>query len=165
MIRGVHMPATRCRVEIRPILPERLKRLEELANDLCYSWECGVRRLFRHLDQCTWALCRGNPKVFLRRVSQARLEEAVRNPIFLADYGGILSVYDTYLRERPLTESPSPFDPTHELIAYFSAGFGFHQSMPIYVLGTRSTTSTACSTTRFGWIRTTACSATVSNAA
>lgn len=129
------MPATRFSVEIRPVLPERLTRLEDLANDLYYSWNRGVRRLFRHLDKRTWALCRSNPKVFLRRVSQAKLEEAARDPIFLADYGGTLSAYDTYMQERPLTEIESSFDMEHDLIAYFSAEFGFHQSMPIYAGG------------------------------
>ena len=72
------MPGTNFSVEIRPILPERLKRLEDLANDLYYSWDRGVRRLFRHLDEQTWVDCRRNPKVFLRRVAQKRLEEAAR---------------------------------------------------------------------------------------
>lgn len=129
------MPGTRLSVEIRPILPERLKRLEDLANDLYYSWDRGVRRLFRHLDEKTWAACRTNPKVFLRRVGQAKLEEAARDPIFLADYRGILSAYDTYMQERPLAEVESSFDMQQDLIAYFSAEFGFHRSMPIYAGG------------------------------
>jgi len=129
------MPGTRFSVEIRPILPERLKRLEDLANDLYYSWDRGVRRLFRHLDEKTWAACRSNPKVFLRRVGQAKLEEAAHDPIFLADFRGILSAYDTYMQERPLAEVKSSFDMQQDLIAYFSAEFGFHQSVPIYAGG------------------------------
>ena len=111
------MPGTRLSVEIRPILPERLKRLEDLANDLYYSWDRGVRRLFRHLDEKTWVACRSNPKVFLRRVGQAKLEEAARDPIYLADYRGILSAYDTYMQERPLAEIESSFDMQRDLIA------------------------------------------------
>ncbi|MGD8615934.1 MAG: alpha-glucan family phosphorylase [Gammaproteobacteria bacterium] len=129
------MPGTRFSVEIRPILPERLRRLEDLANDLYYSWDRGVRRLFRHLDEKTWIACRSNPKVFLRRVGQARLEEAAHDPIFLADFRGILSAYDTYMQERPLTEVEASFDMQQDLIAYFSAEFGFHQSVPIYAGG------------------------------
>lgn len=129
------MPGTRFSVEIRPILPERLARLEDLANDLYYSWDRGVRRLFRHLDEKTWTACRSNPKVFLRRVGQKRLEDAARDPIFLGDFRGILSAYDTYMQERPLTEVESTFDMEHDLVAYFSAEFGFHQSVPIYAGG------------------------------
>jgi len=129
------MPGTQFKVEIQPILPERLKRLEDLANDLYYSWDRGVRRLFRHLDENVWIACRRNPKLFLRRVAQHKLEEAARDPIFLGDYRGILSAYDTYMQQRPLTEIRCDFDMQEDLIAYFSAEFGFHQSVPIYAGG------------------------------
>jgi starch phosphorylase len=129
------MPGTQFQVEIRPRIPEPLKRLEELANDLYYSWNRGVRRLFCHLDDTTWDICLSNPKVFLRRVSQQRLEEAARDPIFLADFRSVLSAYDTYMQERPFTGTSANFDAGRELIAYFSAEFGFHQSVPIYAGG------------------------------
>ncbi|MFQ5644580.1 MAG: DUF3417 domain-containing protein, partial [Thiogranum sp.] len=95
------MSGTHFSVEIRPRLPERLARLQDLANDLYYSWNRGVRRLFRHLDEQTWSECRNNPKVFLRRVAQKKLELAARDPIFLGDFRSILSEYDTYIQERP----------------------------------------------------------------
>ena len=60
-------------------LEDRLRRLEDLANDLYYSWSRGVRRLFGHLDPDNWRACAHNPKVFLRRVSQRRLEEAAKH--------------------------------------------------------------------------------------
>ncbi|HHH43633.1 MAG TPA: alpha-glucan family phosphorylase [Gammaproteobacteria bacterium] len=129
------MPGTHFSVEIRPQLPQRLERLQDLANDLYYSWNRGVRRLFRHLDEGTWIESRSNPKVFLRRVAQKKLEQAARDPIFLGDFRSVLSEYDTYIQERPLTEVESIFDMDSDLIAYFSAEFGFHQSMPIYAGG------------------------------
>ncbi len=129
------MPGTHFQVEIRPQIPERLKRLEELANDLYYSWNRGVRRLFRYLDEGTWNACRSNPKVFLRRIGQQRLENASHDPIFLADYRSVLSAYDTYMQERPFTEVETNLDKDQDLIAYFSAEFGFHQSVPIYAGG------------------------------
>ena len=129
------MPGTYFSVEIRPQLPERLERLHDLANDLYYSWNRGVRRLFRHLDEQTWTESRSNPKIFLRRVAQKKLEQAAHDPIFLGDFRSVLSEYDTYIQERPLTEIESSFDMDSDLIAYFSAEFGFHQSMPIYAGG------------------------------
>ncbi|TCK18640.1 starch phosphorylase [Thiogranum longum] len=129
------MPGTHFKVEIRPQLPERLERLQELANDLYYSWNRGVRRLFRHLDEQTWINSNSNPKVFLRRVGQKKLEQAARDPIFLGDFRSILSEYDTYIQERPLTEVESSLDMDNDLVAYFSAEFGFHQSVPIYAGG------------------------------
>ena len=122
-------------VEIRPRLPERFKRLEELANDLYFSWNRGIRGFFRHLDEHAWHESGHNPKVFLRRVSQQRLEQAATDPILFAEYRRVLSVYDTYLEERPHTRIDRYLDPERDLVAYFSAEFGFHQSMPIYAGG------------------------------
>ncbi len=129
------MTGTRYSVEFRPVLPERLKRLEELANDLYYSWDRGVRGLFRRLDHATWDACSHNPKVFLRRVPQHRLDEAARDPMFLTQYRRALSAYDTYLEEKPHSQFDAFLDPGNDLVAYFSAEFGFHQSIPIYAGG------------------------------
>ena len=45
------MSGTRFTLEVQPRIPNQLKRLEELANDLLYSWDRQVRRLFSRLDQ------------------------------------------------------------------------------------------------------------------
>ncbi len=129
------MSGTLFSVEIHPRIPERLSRLNELANDLYYSWDRGVRRLLRQLDEKTWKSSLSNPKVFLRRVSADKLEQASHDPIFLADYRRVLSRYDTYMEERPLTDVGRDLDPKQDLVAYFSAEFGFHQSVPIYAGG------------------------------
>jgi starch phosphorylase len=129
------MPATRFHVEIRPLLPERLSRLEELANDLYFTWERGVRQLFAHLDQECWDQCGHNPRVFLRRVPQRKLGAAVNDPILLAEYRRVLSAYDTYMEDSSRTESDRYLDREQDLVAYFSAEFGFHQSIPIYAGG------------------------------
>jgi len=91
------MSGTVFSVEIQPRLPEKIQRLDELANDLYYSWDRSVRRLFSHLDWATWTSCNSSPKVFLRRISQQTLDRAAQDPIFLAEYGRVLSVYDTYI--------------------------------------------------------------------
>ncbi len=67
-------PGTRFSVEIQPILPKRFARLDELVNDLYYSWNRKVRGLFRHLDQDCWNAASHNPKVFLRRMRQHKLD-------------------------------------------------------------------------------------------
>ena len=128
-------PGSRFSVEIQPVLPERFKRLEELANDLYYSWNRGVRGLFRHLDEECWNACWHNPRVFLRRVRQHKLNEAVRDPILLAEYRHVLAAYDTYHEEKPTTSIDKYLDRDTGLVAYFSLEFGFHESMPIYAGG------------------------------
>ncbi len=126
------MAGTRYTLEVNPVLPERLKRLEELANDLFYSWDREVRGLFFRLDRELWESCGHNPKVFLRRVSQKRLEEAAEDRIFLEDYHRVLSAYDTYQQSDPSAAIRAALDPNTELIAYFCAEFGLHESVQLY---------------------------------
>lgn len=126
------MVGTRYTLEVQPRIPHRLERLKELANDLLYSWDRQVRALFFRLDRDLWESCRHNPKVFLRRVSQQRLEEAAEDRIFMEDYNRVLSVYDTYHQEQIRSGVEKILDPRHDLVAYFCAEFGFHESLPIY---------------------------------
>ena len=126
------MAGTRFSLEVRPKLPERLNRLQELAEDLFYSWDRQVRGLFYRLDRDLWERCGHNPKLFLRRVSQQRLEEAAEDRVFVEDYNRTLSAYDTY-HEETLRKGIEEFlDPEEDLIAYFCAEFGLHESLPIY---------------------------------
>jgi len=122
-------------VEIRPVLPAALQRLEELAGDLYYTWKNEAQRLFRFLDEECWEACGHNPKVFLRRIAQRKLEAAARDPVLLAEYRQVLSAYDTYLEQTAPPEVREYLDPARDLVAYFSAEFGFHTSIPIYAGG------------------------------
>jgi len=128
------MPET-ISVEINPILPESLKRLEELAGDLYYTFENEVQRLFGFLDPECWEACGQNPKIFLRRIPQRKLEAAARDPVLLAEYRQVLSSYDTYMEQPPSEEVSKYLNPDCDLVAYFSAEYGFHVSLPIYAGG------------------------------
>ncbi|MGD8642335.1 MAG: alpha-glucan family phosphorylase, partial [Gammaproteobacteria bacterium] len=117
-------------LEVQPKIPSPLARLEELANDLLYTWDRNVRSLFYRLDEELWHSSGHSPKVFLRRISQERLEQAVEDQMFMEDYTRVLSVYDTYKKPRnPVVET---LNPETDLIAYLCAEFGFHESLPIY---------------------------------
>ena len=122
-------------VEIQATLPRRFERLGELGNDLYYSWNRSVRRLFRHLDPECWDASDHNPRVFLRRLRQDRINQAAQDPILLTEYRQTLSGYDTYLEQMPSQRIEQHIDPKADLIAYFSAEYGFHESMPIYAGG------------------------------
>ncbi len=126
------MSGTCYSLEVQSNIPDRLTRLTELANDLLYSWDRQVRGLFFRLDPILWQHCGHNPKVFLRRVSQERLEEAAQDRIFLEDYHRALSVYDTYHQDHMPSTVHEHLDPEKDLVAYFCAEFGFHESLPIY---------------------------------
>lgn len=123
--------ATRYRIEVIPTPPARLARLAELADDLWYSWDRPTRRLFARLDPQLWVAVGHSPKALLREVSQGRLEAAADDPAYLSSYQRVLSTYDSYLAagtRKPNGDSLAADD----LVAYFCAEFGFHESLPIY---------------------------------
>ena len=126
------MSETRFKLEVRPQIPERLQGMETLANDLYYSWDRNVRGLFYSMDRKLWRDCGHNPKVFLRRVSQSTLNKAAEDNLFIQEYSRILSVYESYLEKTSSPQICKHFEPGHDLIAYFCAEYGLHESFPIY---------------------------------
>ena len=65
-------------VAVNPKIPRRLARLEELANDLWYSWDRSTRSLFSRLNPSLWGAVGHNPKAFLKRVDESLLLRAAR---------------------------------------------------------------------------------------
>ena len=118
-------------LEVNPEIPRRLARLEELAANLWYSWDRPTRTLFSRLHTGLWDAVGHNPKAFLRRVDEQKLLDAADDPVFLGNYNRVLSNYDTYHNE-PLRRNGSEWLRSSDLVAYFCAEFGFHESFPIY---------------------------------
>lgn len=126
------MPGTSFTLEVQPRLPPQLSRLQDLANDLLYSWDPNVRRIFSRLDDALWERCGHNPKVFLRRVAQSNLDEALHDRAYMDAFHRVVTGYDTYCSASMRPEYAKLFEPGKDLIAYFCAEFGFHESFPIY---------------------------------
>lgn len=117
-------------LEVNPKIPRKLARLEELAGNLWYGWDKPTRTLFARLYPGLWDAVGHNPKVFLRRVDEQRLLDAVDDQVFLSTFNRVLSAYDTYHNES-IRHAHEKLDES-ELVAYFCAEFGFHESFPIY---------------------------------
>jgi len=118
-----------------PRIPERLSRLSELAHDLSWTWGAG-RDVFRRLDYRLWRKTAHNPVLMLSRIPAESLERAAADPAFLAVYDAALESLDA-MRAAPAAGrtwwqievgAPGP-------VAYFSAEFALHQSLPIYAGG------------------------------
>jgi starch phosphorylase len=116
------------RLDVRPRLPQRIARLEEIAGDLWYSWHRATRVLFAQLDPALWTGINHSPKAFLQNVAQRRLEEAARDAAFLAAYDAAIAAYDAYRGQAAPDARFAPDGP----VAYFCAEFGLHESLPIY---------------------------------
>src|SRR5690606_34400188 len=116
---------------VNPKIPERLSRLEELTNNLWYSWDRATRSLFSRLDPRLWEMVGHNPKAFLRRVDESLLLAASEDPAFLSFYNSILSAYDSYHSESIPFSTVEGIE-AHDQVAYFCFEFGFHESLPVY---------------------------------
>ncbi|PTR13805.1 starch phosphorylase [Nitrosospira sp. Nsp2] len=123
--------ATPFTIAVNPKIPKRLERLEELANDLWYSWDRSTRSLFSRLHPGLWGAVGHNPKAFLKRVDESLLLKAAEDQVFLSNYNSILSAYDSYHSEPVRTATPGGLHPKDQ-VAYFCFEFGFHESFPIY---------------------------------
>lgn len=117
-------------LQVLPQLPEKIARLEELSSNFWFSWHRPTRRLFNMLDRELWWKTARNPKVFLRCVDQGILETAATNETFLGAYRRVLVEFDAY-HEQGLTDYPNELG-TDDLIAYFCAEYGYHESFPNY---------------------------------
>jgi starch phosphorylase len=118
-------------LEVNPRIPKRLARLEELANNLWYSWDRPTRSLFAKLNPALWDAVGHGPKALLKRIDEQRLIDAAADPAFLDSLTRVLASFDAYHAEPPFKQNSGGFRPD-DLVAYFCAEFGVHESLPMY---------------------------------
>lgn len=112
--------------------PERIARLRDLAYNLWWSWHPEAEELYRQIDPDLWELVYHNPIGFLREVRQRRLNEAAANPHYLQQFDAVMAKFDAYVHAQETWFTRHYPDVKGETIAYFSAEFGLHESLPIY---------------------------------
>jgi starch phosphorylase len=112
-------------------VPDDIARLHDLASNFWFSWHRLTRQLFFSLDADLWWRVGRNPRVFLSRIDQARLENAAESETFLSAYRKVLAEFDSYL-EQELDGYKAAGLSDDDLVAYFCAEFGYHESFPIY---------------------------------
>src|SRR5256885_11522443 len=124
-------PGTRYSLEVNPRIPKRLARLEELAGNLWYSLDRPTRGLFAKLNPSLWDAIGPSPKAMMRRVDEQRLLDAAADPAYLDSMTRVLAAFDAYQAESPFKQNSGGFRPD-DLVAYFCAEFGVHESLPMY---------------------------------
>ncbi len=116
-------------------LPERIGRLEELANNLWWSWHPRARELFRALDYPLWHSGGHNPVKQLREISADKLESAANDPAFLRLYDSVMAALDADISARDTWFATKYPETLPGPVAYFSMEFAIHNSLPIYAGG------------------------------
>lgn len=120
------------KITVTPQLPERIKGLSTIANNLWWSWNSEFLRLFKEIDIDLWERVEKNPVKFLRLVSQDKLNEILQNSEFLKKYDELLENHANYMSSKNTWFSKRYPNNKNDLIAYFSAEYGLDEIMQIY---------------------------------
>lgn len=118
-----------------PNLPDRLLGLGEMAENLWWSWHPAARMVFKSLNRQAWKESRHNPDKTLKELPAEILAEAARDPDFLRHYDLVLSQFYKYLEKGVCAQLREVCDKDTPGIAYFSAEYGLHHSLPFYAGG------------------------------
>jgi glycogen phosphorylase len=108
------------------------QRLAGIAQNLWWSWDPDSVALFRDVDPVFWRQCDHNPIALLKQIDADQLEARAAE---LALHGRINHVYrrmQEYLRSKHTWGARHASVLGARPVAYFSAEFGLHESMPIY---------------------------------
>ncbi|MGH2616877.1 MAG: alpha-glucan family phosphorylase, partial [Thermomicrobiales bacterium] len=115
-------------------LPERIDGLGPLSENLWWSWRPHAEDLYRDLDAFLFASVQENPVLLLRRVAPERLRQAAADPAYLARYDEVMAQFGALLNADPANTWVGEHQPEliERPVAYFSAEFGVHPTLPIY---------------------------------
>ena len=121
------------RFTVRPVLPEVLKPLGELARNLRWSWHTDTQDLFRSVDPKVWEVSGHDPLRMLADVSVERLQMLAADKKFLKSLRNIEADLADYLTgdlwyQGYATENPA----APKAIGYFSPEFGITEVLPQY---------------------------------
>jgi starch phosphorylase len=109
-----------------------LDRLWALARNLWWTWHPEVAALFRELDPVRWRQLYHNPIALLSEFPIDRLEARADELVLRG------AIHCAYRRLQDYLHSDNTWGATHagilraRPVAYFSAEFGVHESVPIY---------------------------------
>ena len=101
-----------------PDLPARIAGLEDLAENLWWSWHPRARMLFKLLDRQAWKQSRHNPDRMLRDLP-----------------GEVMADFQGHLTGQQCTYLGLAAEDRDFAVAYFSAEYGLHRSLPFYAGG------------------------------
>ena len=108
------------------------RRLWALARNMWWSWDASAMALFRDLDPARWEELGRNPVALLSEMPLDDLDERI------GDLALAHRINHTFRRLQEYRERPATWGDTHvgvlqrQPVAYFSAEFGIHESLPIY---------------------------------
>jgi len=105
--------------------------LNRLAHNLWWTWDQGAQDLFQELSPRGWQNLYHNAVAVLHEVSDYELRVRLQNPDFARRVRQVLERFDAYLRRADTWAATHAPALARRPVAYFSAEFGFHETLPI----------------------------------
>ena len=120
------------RFTVRPVLPEPLQPLAELAGNLRWSWHPETQDLFESVDPAAWQAAGRDPVRLLGSVPTQRLDDLAGDEAFLGRLATARADLEEYLTgDRWYQQTVAPADGPRA-IGYFSPEFGITAVLPQY---------------------------------
>ncbi|HEY8668817.1 MAG TPA: alpha-glucan family phosphorylase, partial [Tepidisphaeraceae bacterium] len=117
--------------QVFPDIPEALQPLMKLAQNFWWVWHPDAVELFRRLDRKLWEEVYHNPIKLLGRIEQEKLLAAAQDEGYLAHMKRVFEALTANIQEKGWFQNQHQ-DAAKMLVAYFSAEFAVHESLPIY---------------------------------
>jgi glycogen phosphorylase len=116
-------------------IPPRLAGLVDLAYNLWWSWHPEARILFKQLNQLAWKASIHNPVKMLRDTPQEYFLAAEQDEEYMRRYDIIMNRFRRYMNTTSGWFREEYPESKALTIAYFSAEYGLHHSLPMYAGG------------------------------
>jgi starch phosphorylase len=118
-----------------PQVPDRISGLIDLAYNLWWSWNPAVKMVFKQLNHQAWIDSIHNPVKMLHALPEETLVAASKNPAYLRHYDIVIAQFQYEMMHRHHWYAENYPASNGLSIAYFSAEYGIHHSLPFYAGG------------------------------
>jgi starch phosphorylase len=112
-------------------LTELTAGLNKLARNLWWTWDQEAQEVFAELSPRCWQNLYHNAVAVLREVSEYELRVRLQDSNFAARVRDVLRDFEAYLSEKSTWCHQNAPRLREKPVAYFSAEFGFHETLPI----------------------------------
>ena len=118
-----------------PLPPEELTKiiadLNRLAHNLWWTWNQGAQEIFSELSPRCWQNLYHNAVAVLHEVSDYELRVRLQDTELAHRVQQVLGDFDAYLKDKETWGRQNAPALLQNPVAYFSAEFGFHETLPI----------------------------------
>src|SRR6266536_392999 len=112
-------------------LTELIVGLNRLARNLWWTWNQESQEIFQELSPRGWQNLYHNAVAILHEVSDYELRVRLQDPEFAERVRHVLELFDSYMDEKPTWAQINAPSLLENPVAYFTAEFGFHETLPI----------------------------------